>query len=158
MHSRYRAAETLLGYQSRMARIMAAWLTMASLLVMFAAAAEGAQDTDGDGVPDDFDNCIDLPNGFNDLSNQVDTDGDGFGNRCDPDLNQDGLIAGRDWSIFLSSLGTTDPLTDLDGDGVIAGGDINIFGSFLNRPPGPSGLACADATIDVNAGDSPCTL
>ncbi|NNG01107.1 MAG: ExeM/NucH family extracellular endonuclease [Desulfobacteraceae bacterium] len=36
-------------------------------------------DTDGDGVPDDIDNCPDIPN-----PDQADTDGDGRGDACDP--------------------------------------------------------------------------
>ena len=41
-----------------------------------------AVDTDGDGILDDTDNCLDVAN-----ADQRDTDGDGFGNRCDTDLN-----------------------------------------------------------------------
>lgn len=35
-------------------------------------------DEDGDGIPDDFDNCVDVPNTF-----QQDSDGDGVGDVCD---------------------------------------------------------------------------
>ena len=40
------------------------------------------QDDDGDGVPNDEDNCIDIPN-----PNQADLDGDGTGDACDADSN-----------------------------------------------------------------------
>jgi hypothetical protein len=39
-----------------------------------------APDADGDGVPDEIDNCSLVPN-----ADQIDTDGDGQGNACDPD-------------------------------------------------------------------------
>ena len=39
------------------------------------------RDTDGDGVPDDIDNCPNVAN-----SNQSDDDMDGIGNYCDPDF------------------------------------------------------------------------
>jgi plastocyanin len=38
----------------------------------------GPADADGDGVPDDSDNCPDTPN-----DDQTDTDGDGYGDACD---------------------------------------------------------------------------
>ena len=130
----------------------------ALLLSEFSVPAQAQiQDTDGDGVPDSVDNCLDIPNGFSELSNQADTDQDGFGNRCDPDVNNDGLIAGKDYSIFISSIGDLDPLTDFDGDGVKSGSDFGILATFMNLPPGPSGLSCADPLIDVDMGDSPCT-
>src|SRR5690606_6829295 len=44
-------------------------------------------DRDGDGVPDALDNCIRIPN-----PDQRDTNGDGFGNVCDADVDGDGRV------------------------------------------------------------------
>jgi hypothetical protein len=49
---------------------------VAALLAV--ATAGGTLDTDGDGIPDDVDNCPTVPN-----PGQFDTDGDGIGNACD---------------------------------------------------------------------------
>jgi hypothetical protein len=113
-------------------------------------------DTDGDLVEDSIDNCLFERNGPNDLSNQIDTDGDGYGTPCDTDFDQNGVITGSDFSIFLENFNTGNPLTDLNGDGVTSGADFTIFVSSSNSGPGPSGLACADPTIDIAAGDPPC--
>jgi len=45
-----------------------------------------AKDSDGDGKPDETDNC---KNDYN--PNQEDSDGDGIGNACDPDNDNDGM-------------------------------------------------------------------
>ena len=44
-------------------------------------------DTDGDGIPDDEDNCPDDPN-----PGQEDLDGDGLGDACDTIVNAEGAI------------------------------------------------------------------
>jgi hypothetical protein len=44
-------------------------------------------DTDGDGVPDDQDNCPEKAN-----TDQLNTDGDEFGDACDPDIDNDGVL------------------------------------------------------------------
>ncbi len=44
-------------------------------------------DIDGDGIPNDQDNC---PNNYN--PNQADMDNDGIGDACDPDIDGDGIL------------------------------------------------------------------
>ena len=81
------------------------WLLVAlvagALLAPAAApAAVTAGDRDGDGVPDAVDNCLTSPN-----ASQRDTDSDGFGNACDPDFNNDGLVDERDMKILTQQFG-----------------------------------------------------
>jgi hypothetical protein len=127
-------------------------------IVSLSTSAALAIDTDGDLIEDSIDNCVLDPNGpvavGNVQSNQIDTDGDGT--PCDTDFDQNGVITGSDFSIFLENFNTGNPLTDLNGDGVTSGADFTIFVSSSNSGPGPSGLACADPTIDIAAGDPPC--
>ena len=50
-------------------------------------APPDGNDVDGDSIPDVADNCIRIPN-----EPQRDTDGDGFGDICDADFDNDGLV------------------------------------------------------------------
>ena len=54
---------------------------------------------DGDGVPDDTDNCVSVSN-----SDQLDTDGDGTGDACDLDDDDDGFPDESTWSQIGSNL------------------------------------------------------
>lgn len=67
-------------------------------------------DTDGDGVPDDTDNCVTTPN-----ADQTDTDGDGFGDACDPDDDGDGVLDGGDNCPLVANADQAD--SDFDGIG-----------------------------------------
>jgi hypothetical protein len=71
------------------------------VIISFAASSAQSEDVDLDGIPDDQDNCIELGG----LTFQTDYDGDGFGNACDPDYDQDGLVLGSDIEFFHSELG-----------------------------------------------------
>ena len=92
-------------------------------------------DTDLDGVDDAIDNCTLVGN-----ADQRDTNGDGFGNICDADLNGDNLTDLTDFSQFRSAFGTTDPDADFDGSGSVNLSDFSIFRSLFGSAPGPSGL------------------
>jgi len=60
------------------------FLRLTFLLSLSSLALAGA---DGDGVPDDTDNCPGIAN-----ADQLDTDSDGLGNKCDVDDDGDGVI------------------------------------------------------------------
>jgi uncharacterized protein (TIGR03790 family) len=102
-------------------------------------------DRDGDGVPDAKDDCRDLPN-----ADQRDTDGDGFGNQCDADFDNDGVVRRMGSGGSPSDLVRIDrakgtklyvPDFDLDGDGEVDEKDAAAAGMFCDLPPGPSGVA-----------------
>ncbi len=101
-------------------------------------------DADDDGTCDDFDVCL----GVFDPA-QIDTDLDGYGNRCDADYDGNGNVGGGDFITFRGAFGSSlgqpafDPDVDSDGDDVIGGADFISFRSLFGDPPGPSGLACA---------------
>jgi hypothetical protein len=106
-----------------------------------------AVDTDGDGVSDDVDNCIDAPNGPDapDAGGNVQlyTNHDGYGNACDPDLNNDGIVNALDVGLFRADFNTVTPGSDADfnGDGAVNALDVGVFRALFNRTPGPSALA-----------------
>lgn len=93
-------------------------------------------DGDQDGVPNIFDNCSAHAN-----SEQIDTDADGYGNRCDPDLNNDENVNFGDFALFRDAFLNVGPGLDEDfnGDNVVNFGDLTIFADFFLGPPGPSG-------------------
>jgi hypothetical protein len=101
-------------------------------------------DADGDAVTNDLDNCLAGEN-----SEQIDSDHDGYGNACDADYNDDGMVGTPDWAAFARAFGATegspdyDPKLDANGDGVIGTAELALLGSSFGQPLGPSGLACA---------------
>ena len=92
-------------------------------------------DTDGDGVLDGYDNCTLVAN-----ANQRDTNGDGYGNICDADLNNDGIVDNADLTIMKARFYSHDPDADLNGDGSVNAGDLAIMKAYFGKKPGPSGL------------------
>lgn len=86
-------------------------------------------DTDGDGIPDNLDNC---PNTSN--PDQADLDGDGIGDACDDDIDGDGILNDNDNCPF-----TFNPdQADSNGNGI---GDV-----------------CDDVCDTVAATDLPITI
>lgn len=102
-----------------------------------------ADDSDGDGRLDGYDNCIGVAN-----PDQLDTDGDGFGQLCDGDLNNDGRTNTLDLNLYKLAHRTVagdsnyNVDADFNGDGRINTLDLNIYRQLHRLPPGPS---CCDA-------------
>ena len=93
------------------------------------------QDADLDGVDDSVDNCLGAAN-----PGQQDGDGDGFGNWCDADFNNDGRVNFADLAELRAKFATTDPVVNLDSIGVVNFADLARFKVLFGKPPGPSAL------------------
>ena len=91
-------------------------------------------DGDADGIDDEVDNCL-----FDRHPDQRDTDGDGFGNACDADLNNDGVVNVIDLGILRACFFTADPDADFDGNGVVNVVDLGIMRTAFSayRAPRP---------------------
>ncbi|HEX9625562.1 MAG TPA: hypothetical protein VGA00_01335 [Acidiferrobacterales bacterium] len=100
-----------------------------------ARATWTAPDGDGDGVVDTLDNCTLAAN-----ADQRDTNGDGYGNLCDADLTDDGLVNFADLGLLKLRFGSSDPDADFNGDGFVNFGDLGIMKQQFGKPPGPSGI------------------
>jgi hypothetical protein len=106
-------------------------------------------DTDDDGIADSFDieadNCTLVANGPNDTSSagpsQNDSDGDGYGNMCDADMDNSGFVNFADLAAVRAAFGTSDLDADFDGSGFVTFGDVARFKLLFGQPPGPSGVA-----------------
>jgi hypothetical protein len=95
-------------------------------------------DSDSDTVIDLFDNCTEVAN-----VDQRDSDGDGFGNACDADLDNNCSVNFTDLGALKAVFFTSDANADLNGDGNVNFVDLGIMQSFFFFAPGPSGLtAC----------------
>jgi hypothetical protein len=99
---------------------------------------------DGDGVCDTADNCLGTSN-----ASQADSDQDGYGNACDPDVNNDGVVGGPDFAFFRAAFGSQcgdpeyDPVADFNDDCVVGGPDFTVFAAHFGGGPGPSAHVCA---------------
>ncbi len=92
-------------------------------------------DSDADGVADSGDNCRLEAN-----TNQRDTDGDGFGNLCDADLDNSGFVNFGDLALFKERFLSDDADADFDGDGSVNFGDLAIIKARFLGAPGPGEL------------------
>jgi hypothetical protein len=92
-------------------------------------------DVDDDGLLDNADNCMHVSN-----TDQRDTDGDGLGNVCDADLNDDCTVNFADLGVLKAAFFGAGPDADFDGDGVVDFGDLGIMREDFFQRPGPSGV------------------
>ncbi len=104
------------------------WISEPDVCSLFA-------DTDIDGVLDNEDNCTDVSN-----ADQRDSDGDGFGNDCDADLNNDCVINFLDISAFGNVFLGESETADFNGDGSVNFLDLSYLSSVFLAGPGPSGV------------------
>ena len=121
------------------------------LLTIARPVAARAADQDGDGVPDGKDVCRDLPN-----PDQRDTDGDGFGNLCDADVDNDGRVttswgrADRPGDVERIAIAAQEfaevPDYDLDGDGKVTKRDVSLAQVTVFLRPGPGAKRPAPAS------------
>jgi len=108
--------------------------------MLYDSADPDCADTDGDGVRNGSDNCVLLSN-----ASQCDSDGDGYGNRCDGDLNGNLVTNAQDYVLFRQHLGQpsvapTYNQADFNCNTAVNAQDYVLFRGLLGSPPGPSGL------------------
>ncbi|MCB9670724.1 MAG: thrombospondin type 3 repeat-containing protein [Alphaproteobacteria bacterium] len=119
-----------------------------------------APDTDGDGVPDPADRCAEVPDPW-----QEDADHDGYGDACDADFDNSGMVDADDVAFAEGCLGARPGVhpyfpddasgapdtdlrdawrcraVDLDHDGEIGAPDLVRVDALVGSPPGPSQAA-----------------
>jgi hypothetical protein len=131
-------------------------LLAVALLALFPAAAFAVVDSDGDGIPDQVDNC---PFVYN--PNQLDSDGDGIGDVCDNcpfvsnpnqlDSDGDGIGDACDNCRFVANPNQLD--SDSDGIGDVCDNCPFVFNpNQLDSNGNGIGDACDSASVSV--GDS----
>jgi hypothetical protein len=104
----------------------------------FGAPECSALDSDADGVTDDVDNCLLVPN-----TDQRDTNADDIGNICDPDIDNDCNVNFIDLNAYKTNFFAPGDLdTDNNGDGITNFADLNTVKAHFFGPPGPSAMGC----------------
>lgn len=131
---------------------LASFLTCSILLTGLVSSPLQAigLDSDKDGVDDSIDNCTLIPN-----DTQRDTDNDGYGNLCDPDLNNDEKVDFADLSALKKAFFTSDPDADLDGSGSVDFADLALLKGMFFSQPGPAGAGAGDvASLAITSSTS----
>jgi hypothetical protein len=100
--------------------------------VVASAAATAARpalpDRDGDTVPDLLDNCVFVAN-----ADQRDSNDNGFGDRCDGDINADGRVNALDLALLRQQFGNVGGSADLNGDGFVNALDLALLRTRFGR-------------------------
>ncbi|MBT8144229.1 MAG: S8 family serine peptidase, partial [Gammaproteobacteria bacterium] len=95
-------------------------------------------DSDNDGETDLFDNCTNIANPSQCNSNVGE---DPFGNHCDADLDNNGIVNSLDLTIMRQSFGIAQPdpyhVADMDCNGIVNSFDLQMFRDQFGQPPGP---------------------
>ncbi len=108
-------------------------------------------DSDGDGLLDRGDNCVNVPNPSQADANAFEDDDTSlpgvqhYGDACDADLDEDGLVAPNDFfGVFRPCIGLSVASApqcaeaDFNGDGLVAPNDFfAVFRPSIGGPPGP---------------------
>ena len=76
-------------------------------------------------------------------ASQFDGDGDGYGNACDADLNDDGRVDFLDLGGLKAVFFTSDRVADLNADGNVDFLDLGRMKARFFGSPGPSAFAPA---------------
>ncbi len=100
-----------------------------------ASLSGSPDDVDGDFVLNNQDNCVTISN-----TSQYDSNGDGYGNACDADLDNNGIVNFLDLDLLGDQFLTAGPDGDLNGDGSVNFLDLSIAGELFFMSPGPSAL------------------
>ncbi|MCH7708333.1 MAG: thrombospondin type 3 repeat-containing protein [Myxococcales bacterium] len=112
--------------------------------LLLEAFAEEEADDDGDGLVNSEDNCTAVAN-----PDQFDSDADGYGNACDADFDNDGVVGASDFIILSGAFGSQagdanwNPDVDSNHDGAIGALEFITLSGQFGSAPGPSGLSCA---------------
>ena len=144
----------------------AGWMTMpltffvalAFLFVVGTSGAGPANDADGDGTRDEWDNCAGLAN-----PSQRDTNEDGLGNNCDADYDNDNVVGLTDFGALRAAFGTItgdagfNPDIDSDDDGAIGLTDFGLLRATFGSAPGPGGRGCETTNVPTGT-DCPASL